>query len=115
MMRGIQKLAELDGKAILGGGAAGLGAYALANTLTKSTAEAQRIAMEKAIESYARTKATPLVAGAITALLVGAFVASRMKNKAQQPTMTPQQMMYQRQGFLPGEAVPFPAGHAMYR
>lgn len=115
MMRGIQKLAELDTKAILGGGAAGVGAYALANTLTRSTAEAQRLAMEKAIETYARTKATPLVAGAITALLVGAFVASRMKNKAQQPTMTPQQMMYQRQGFLPGEAVPFPAGYGMYR
>lgn len=108
-------MAELDSKALIGGGAAGLGAYALANTLTRSTADAQRIAMEKAIETYAKTKATPLVAGAITALLVGAFVASKMRDRAQQPTMTPQQMMYQRQGFLPGEAVPFPAGHAMYR
>lgn len=115
MMRSIQKLAELDSKALIGGGAAGLGAYALANTLTRSTAEAQRVAMEKAIETYAKTKATPLVAGAITALLVGAFVASKMRDRAQQPTMTPQQVMYQRQGFLPGEAVPFPAGHAMYR
>lgn len=108
-------MAELDSKALIGGGAAGLGAYALANTLTRSTAEAQRVAMEKAIETYAKTKATPLVAGAITALLVGAFVASKMRDRAQQPTMTPQQVMYQRQGFLPGEAVPFPAGHAMYR
>lgn len=108
-------MAELDSKALIGGGAAGLGAYALANTLTRSTAEAQRVAMEKAIETYAKTKATPLVAGAITALLVGAFVASKMRDRAQQPTMTPQQVMYQRQGFLPGEAIPFPAGHAMYR
>lgn len=115
MMRGIQKLAELGTTAILGGGAAGLGAYALANSMTRGTAEIQRKAMEKAIETYAKTRATPLVAGAITALIVGAMVASKIKSRAQQPTVTPQQAMYQRQGFLPGEAVPFPAGYGIYR
>ena len=113
MMRGIQKVAEID-PALVAGGAAGVGAYALTGALTRGAAEAQRIAMEKAIKDYAVTKSTPLIAGAVTALIVGAMVASKMRAKAQQPTISPQQAMFQRQGFLPGEQVPFPAGHSYY-
>lgn len=114
MMRGIQKIAEFSAPALLGGGAAGLGAYALTNALTRGAAEAQRLAMTQAIGTYAKTKSAPLLAGAVTALLVGAIVASKMREKAQQPTVTPQRAMYQRQGFNPGEIVPFPMGHSVY-
>jgi len=113
MMRGIQKIADID-PALVAGGAAGVGAYALTGLLNRSATEANRIAMEKAIKDYAISKSTPLIAGAVTALIVGAMVASKMRAKAQQPTITPQQAMYQRQGFNPGEQVPFPAGHAYY-
>jgi hypothetical protein len=99
MMRGIQKLAEFDTKALLSGGAAGLGAYALTNSLTQ----------DKILDMYAKTKTVPLVAGAVTALIVGVLVASRVKNKAQQPTVTPQHVQYLQQGFLPGEIVSFPS------
>jgi hypothetical protein len=121
MMRGIQKIAELDTSALLGGGAAGLGAYALTSALTRKAVETQREAMNKAVATYVGTRSSPIIAGAVTALLVAALVATKMRDKAQQPTImsqqpmiTPQQRMYQRQGFLPGEIVPFPAGHSMY-
>jgi len=113
MMRGIQKVAGID-PALAAGGAAGIGAYALTGALNRGATEASRLAMEAAVKNYAATRSTPIIAGAVTALLVGALVASKMRAKAQQPTITPSQAAFQRQGFLPGEQVPFPAGHSYY-
>ena len=118
MMRGIQKLAELDSSALLAGGATGAGAYALTSALTRGATEAKRQVMMNAMGDFAKSKSSPLLAGAITALLVGAMVASKMRDKAQQPApprVTPQRMTYQNQGFLPGNIVPFPAGHSFYQ
>lgn len=111
-MRGIQKLAEIN--SLLAGGAAGIGAYALTDALTRNAVQAKRLAMTQAIGDYAKTRSAPLVAGAVTALIIGALVASRMKDKAQQPVVSPQRVTYQRQGFYPGEIVPFPVGHTVY-
>jgi uncharacterized protein YaaW (UPF0174 family) len=112
-MRGIQKLAEIS-TPLLAGGAAGIGAYALTNALTRGAAEAQRQAMTQAIGNYAKTRSAPLIAGAVTALIFGALVASKIRDQAQQPAVSPQRAMFQRQGFYPGEIVPFPAGHTVY-
>lgn len=114
MMRGIQKVAEFD-SSLLMGGAAGLGTYALTNALTRGAAEAQRQTMNQAIGAYAKTKSAPLIAGAVMALIVGAMVASKARSEAQRPTVTPQRVAFQRQGFLPGNIVPFPAGHSYYQ
>jgi hypothetical protein len=104
MMRGIQKLAEID-SSTLAGGAAGIGAAALTSTLMQGSIAAKEQALRAALGSYAKAKSAPLIAGAVTALIVGAMVASKMRarEKAQIVPFTPQQAMFQQQGFYPGE------------
>ena len=96
MMRGIQKIADID-PSIIAGGAAGIGAYSLAKKIPNVAV------------------ASPFIAGAVTALLVGAMVASKVRAQAQQPTFSPRQAQFQQDGFLPGERVNFPVGHSYYK
>jgi hypothetical protein len=107
MMRGIQKLAELDSP-LVAGGAVGLGTAALAHHMLGGPLAKREEALKKALSSYATIKSIPLVVGAVTALLVGSMVAARMSNKQQVPNLnivpfTPREALFQRQGFLPGE------------
>jgi hypothetical protein len=121
MMRGLQKLAARSwtDPSVLAGGAAGLGAMSLTNSMMQSGISAKGEALKSALGEYAAAKGTPLMAGAITALLVGAMVASRMRqNRAQtfnrsQYAPPPMPMRPKAapgdspQDFLRGERVPF--------
>ena len=107
-IRGIQKLAtlasSLTNPVTLAGGAAGLGTMALIHSIMDNSLAAKKQVLDKALGDYAKAKSVPLLAGAITALLVGAMVASKVR--AQQSRVvpfTPSQAQFQSQGFLPGE------------
>jgi len=76
----------------------------LIHSIMDNSLAAKRQVLDKALGDYAKAKSVPLLAGAITALLVGAMVASKVR--AQQSRVvpfTPSQAQFQSQGFLPGE------------
>jgi len=116
-IRGIQKFASLSlpSAPTLVGGAAGIGAMALTHSIMEKSLNAKRQLLDNAMRDYAKTRSVPLIAGAITALLVGSMVASKMRSQQNRPTpFTPTQALQQQQGFFPGERVQFGQPQSIY-
>lgn len=122
-MRGIQKIAERSWTSpeVLTGGAAGIGAMALTNSLMQGSIAAKEQAFKAALGNYASARSAPLIAGAVTALLVGAMVASKMRRGDEEAFKNSQRFLAAQRAvpktqpgdssgdFLPGERLPFPS------